>query len=151
MTSDLLIPRTADILDRALDCRASAARLMDDATVRQLDRLVANLPGARLCWALGALHIVSPSGGSYRVTRAGCDCPNGTKSHARACWHVAAFELLLDMLDTEAESADTAADPPVDILDEPYPPTPGGPEPPEWRAPWYTRATAARSLVWAGL
>jgi hypothetical protein len=129
-TSDLFIPRTADILDRVLDCRESAARLADDATARQLDRLIAKLPGARLTWQLGTLYIVSPSGGRYQVTRAGCSCPNGQKCDKRQCWHVALHELLLDMLDTEAESADIEAEAP--------------------RAVW-PRVAAARSLVWATL
>jgi hypothetical protein len=114
MTSDLFIPRLADILDRALDLRGSALRLQDDATARQLDRLVTNLPAARLRWDLGTLVVSSPSGHTYHVTRAGCDCPNGQKSTARQCWHVATFELLGDMLETAAESADIAADPPGD-------------------------------------
>lgn len=109
-TSDLPIPRLTDILDRALDARASAVRLADDGTVRQLDRLVVKLPDARLCWQLGTLHIASPSGGTYQVTRAGCSCPNGTKSAARQCWHVALHELLLDMHDTLAETADMQAE-----------------------------------------
>lgn len=107
--SDLPIPRLSDILDRACDALASAYRLQDDQTAGQLERLIANAPGARLSWQLGALCIVSPSGGSYRVTRGGCDCPNGQRSRSRACWHIALFELLQDMLETDAETADMAA------------------------------------------
>lgn len=130
MTSDLFIPRLSDILDRALDCRDSAVRLKDAAAVRQLDRLIANLPGATLCWQLGTLHIGSPSGHSYQVTRAGCSCPNGTKSHKRQCYHIALFELLLDMLDTECETRDLAALVPPDTapgedLPDDIPPNPG--------------------------
>ncbi len=107
--SDLPIPHLSDILDLALDLRGSAVRLQDTATVRQLDRLVANLPGATPCWQLGTLTVGSPSGNHYHITRAGCDCPNGQKSHARQCWHVAVFELLLDLSDTEAETRDMHA------------------------------------------
>lgn len=108
--SDLHIPRVSDILDRALDLRGSAERLADTATVRQLDRLVQKLPQARLRWDLGTLEVNSPSGHTYRVSRAGCDCPNGMRGHARQCWHVALFELLGDMLETEAETRDSEAD-----------------------------------------
>jgi hypothetical protein len=108
--SDLRIPRHTDILDRALDYRESAARLADVATVARIDRLVTNLPSTVLCWTLGTLHLTSPSGGRYQVTRAGCSCPNGTKSSARACWHLSIFEILIDLFETEAESADQAAE-----------------------------------------
>lgn len=108
--SDLHIPRVSDIIDRALDLRGSAERLQDSATVRQLDRLIAKLPDARLRWDLGTLIVASPSGHTYHVTRAGCDCLNSTRGHARQCWHVALFELLGDMLETEAETRDSEAD-----------------------------------------
>ena len=110
MTSDQLIPRTSDIVSRALDCRASAVRLKDDQAVRQIDRLIQNLPDARLCWQLGTLHIVSPSGNSYQVTRAGCSCPNGQKSHARQCWHWTLLNLLLDLFDVECDTRDMDAE-----------------------------------------
>lgn len=129
MTSDLLIPRTTAIIARALDYRDSAARIGDTAALRQIDRLIAKLPDARLCWQLGTLHIVSPSGGRYQVTRAGCDCPNGTRGHARQCWHVALFELLLDLFETACDSADMAADAPTVAL----------------------RIVAARAVCWAQL
>jgi hypothetical protein len=109
-TSDLRIPRTADILDRALDARALAVRQSDPAYVRQIDRLITKLPGARICWQLGTLHIGSPSGNGYQVTRGGCSCLNAQRCSKRACWHVACFELLLAMLETEAETADQDAD-----------------------------------------
>jgi hypothetical protein len=150
-SSDLFIPRHCDMQARIADLHASATRLQDTATAAQLARLSdALLRGARLRWDLGALMVSSPSGGTYRVTRGGCDCPNGQKCSKRACWHVAAFELLLDMLDTQAESADIAAcDPP----DEPNPlgDTEGDPEDPgEWRSVGQRQAIA-RSLVWASV
>lgn len=112
MTSDQIIPRTCDIIARALDYRESAVRMHDEPAVRQIDRVIAKLPGARLCWQLGTLHIKSPSGSTYRVSRAGCDCLNAQRCGKRACWHVATFELLLDMFDTECETADMAAETP---------------------------------------
>jgi hypothetical protein len=108
MISDMPIPRLSDILDRACDALASAYRLSDDASAGQLERLIQNAPGARLSWQLGALHIASPSGGAYRVTRSGCSCPNGLRSRSRACWHLAMFGLLEDMFETDCETADMA-------------------------------------------
>jgi len=130
MTSDIRIPRTSDIIARALDYRASAVRIDDTAVVAQIDRLIANLPSARLCWVLGTLVIDSPSGHTYHVTRGGCDCLNGQRSHKRQCWHVLARELLEDIFDTEAETADQEADAPCAV---------------------WPRVAAARSLIWARL
>jgi len=110
MQSDMLLPRLSDIIARALDIRDSAVRLADDATVRQIDRLVQKLPGANLCWQLGTLHIASPSGGRYQVSRAGCDCLNAQRCGKRQCWHVALFELLLDLFETECDTADMQAE-----------------------------------------
>ncbi len=110
MQSDMTIPRTSEIIDRSLDARQIAARQDDAATVRQIDRLITKLPEARLCWQLGTLIIDSPSGATYHITRAGCDCENGRKSHARACWHWTTFNLLLDMFETECETNDMEAD-----------------------------------------
>lgn len=111
MQSDLRIPRTSDILDRAADERERAERLNDKQAFDQFGRLIERLPGARLCWVLGTLHIGSTSGERYTVTRGGCSCLNGQRSGKRACWHVALFELLIDMLDTEAETLDQDAEP----------------------------------------
>lgn len=129
LLSDLSVPRSSDILDRALDIRSIAVHRADDATVRQLDRLIAKLPGASLCWTLGTLHIASPSGNRYQVSRAGCSCPNGTKGHARQCWHVALHELLLDMFDAACDTADMEAD----------------------ARPLAPRIVAARQMIWASL
>lgn len=130
MTSDLHIPRTTDILDRALDIRASAVRLRDDQAVRQIDRLIVKLPEARMCWVLGVLHIASPSGNTYHVTRAGCDCTNG-RFHKGECWHWTLYNMLLDIFSTDCDTADQDAD--ADALPV--------------AQPWYHRAPAA---CWAG-
>lgn len=129
MQSDLRIPRTSDILDRAADERERAERLNDKAAYDQFGRLIERLPGARLCWVLGTLHIDSTSGNTYHVTRAGCSCLNGTKSNTQACYHWALFNLLLDMLDTLAESADMDAD----------------------ERPVAPRIVACRSIIWGAL
>lgn len=93
--------------------RADLARLHDDTPgARQLDRVRMNvLNGARLCWHLGDLLIqsVNNPGNVYSVNRSGCTCPNGASGKA-ACWHVALFDLLLDMLDEEAATADMEAE-----------------------------------------
>lgn len=128
--SDLRIPRLTDIIARALDIRESAQRIGDTAATAQLDRLIERLPGARLCWQLGTLVIESTSGNTYQVTRGGCSCLNGQRCGKRACWHVALFELLLDMLDTEAETLDQDA---------------------EGFRPVAPRIVACRSLVWGVL
>ena len=120
MTSDLPIPSRAAMLARTDDWTQSAINLQDDRALDRIDRLVKAInDGAAFRWQLGALYIASPSGGCYRVTRAGCDCPNGRYSSARACWHISAFELLLDIFDTEVETNDMEAD--MLALDPPPP------------------------------
>lgn len=109
MQSDLLIPRLSQIIDRALDCRDSAVRLSDDATAQHLTTLIKRLPFARFYWALGTLHIDSPSGQHYAVTRAGCSCPNGTAGK-KECWHWHLLNVLLDMFETDCDTADALAD-----------------------------------------
>jgi len=147
--SDLPIPRTSAIVDRALDYRDSAVRLGDTAMIERIDRLVRDkLPNAQLCWALGTLIIDSPSGHRYHVTRGGCDCLNGRRCGKRQCWHLIVRELLEDLFTTEVETMDMTADTPPsgpDIPDE-YPnPTPGGPPPDRPRSAQFARA---RTLVW---
>ena len=110
MTTDILLPRATDIIARALDIRGIAVHRADDATVRQLDRLMEKLPFARMSWDLGALVVKSPSGGQYRITRAGCNCPNGQKCDRRQCWHVCLFELILDMFETACDTLDMEAE-----------------------------------------
>jgi len=110
MQTDILLPRTTDIIERALDIRSIAVHRNDEPTVRQLDRLMEKLPFARMSWDLGTLAVDSPSGGRYRITRAGCNCLNGRKSDKRQCWHVCLFELILDMFDTAVETADIEAE-----------------------------------------
>ena len=142
MTSDLHIPARAAIVDRACDLLGSAYRLQDDRTAGQLEKVIKFVHTTSLCWHLGALRILSPSGGMYSVTRAGCNCPNGTHGQ-RQCWHVALFEILLDMLDTEADTMDMQADPPGDnpLGDDEGDTTP--------RALW-ARVTTMRGAVCAG-
>lgn len=111
--SDLVIPPAAEILAVVSDSIVDARRHDDMQGVRQLDRIRANIVrGARLTWVLGDLLIqsVNNPGVVYSVNRSGCSCPNGTAGRSQ-CWHVALFDLLLDMLDRDAETADMEAEP----------------------------------------
>jgi hypothetical protein len=69
------------------------------------------LNGAALSWSLGDLLIQSANrpGAVYSVNRSGCTCPNGLKGKAQ-CWHVALYDLLLDMQEDRAAAADILAD-----------------------------------------
>lgn len=121
--SDLTIPPVADILALVKERRDLAQLHEDAAGVRQLDRVRMNLlSGARLSWHLGDLLIqsVNTPGAVYSVNRAGCSCPNGVAGRA-SCWHVALYDLLLDLAETAADTADIEAE--RDDDDEP-PPTP---------------------------
>jgi hypothetical protein len=110
--SDMTIPPTEDILNLVKE-RHDLARLHEDIPgARQLDRVRINLlNGAKLTWSLGDLLIqsVNRPGAVYSVNRTGCTCPNGLKGKAQ-CWHVALYDLLLDMLDDRAAAADILAD-----------------------------------------
>jgi len=110
--SDLLIPPTADILSTVKE-RIETARLHEDwPGVRQLDRIRQNLlNGARLQWHAGDLLIqsVNNPGQVYSTNGRGCSCPNGQKGKSE-CWHVATYDLLLEMLDDRAAAADILAD-----------------------------------------
>jgi len=109
MQSDMLIPRTSDIIARALDIRESAVRLHDEPAAEHMTTLIKRLPGARFAWQLGTLIVRSPSGNTYRVSNGGCNCLNG-QAGKRDCWHWALFGILGDVADTIAETADMEAD-----------------------------------------
>jgi hypothetical protein len=134
------IPARQSIIDRANDERADAVHAHDESTVRQLDTLIGNLhKGAKLRWAAdGALMTTScnTKGNIYRTTQHTCDCPA-----FKPCWHMRMFDLLLDMLQTEAETADQACDPPGE--DSPLGPNEGDTLP-KYR-PLGPRLAAARS------
>jgi len=116
--TDQTIPPAADILALATERRETAERHDDRPGVRQLDRLRMSIAsGARLHWVLGDLMVgsINNPGAVYAVSRAGCSCPNGLAGKA-ACWHCALYDLLIDMqeeraatADMEAERAETAA------------------------------------------
>ena len=110
--TDLTIPPAAEIMDLAAE-RAHIAHHHDDiAGATQLDRVRMNIHnGARLTWHYGDLLIqsVNHPGQVYSVSRRGCTCPNGAAGRS-TCWHVALYDLLLDLLDERATDADYAAD-----------------------------------------
>jgi hypothetical protein len=111
-TTTLGIPPLADILDLVKERHATAVQHDDYAGAGQLNRVRMNLGrGAHLAWSLGDLLIqsVNNPGQVYSVNRAGCTCPNGRAGKA-ACWHVALYDLLLDMADDRAALADLLAD-----------------------------------------
>jgi hypothetical protein len=110
--SDLAIPPAADILAVVKDRYDLAVQHDDIGGARQLDRVRANLiQGARLVWCLGDLLIqsVNHPGLVYSVNRRGCTCPNGAAGRSD-CWHVALYDLLLDMQEEAATTADMEAD-----------------------------------------
>lgn len=102
------IPSLTSIVNRALDLRSDALNQNDPAGVAHIDTMIRNLyRGAKLRWNDdGALLVASCNtiGAVYATTAHSCSC------EARGpCWHMRVFELLVDMLETEAETADMAA------------------------------------------
>jgi hypothetical protein len=110
--SDLSIPPAADVLAVVKDRLDVAAQHGDAAGVHQLNRVRMNITnGARLAWHMGDLLVqsVNTPGQVYSVSRRGCTCPNGAAGKAQ-CWHVAIFDILEDMREEDATTADMAAD-----------------------------------------
>lgn len=106
--TDLSVPSIAAILDRASEQRADALRLADLSTARQLELLLLALKGGmQMAWNYGDLLVSSAStpGTVYTVSCGQCNCPA-----RKPCKHLKLAEVLLDMLDTLAESADIEAD-----------------------------------------
>lgn len=107
--SDAPIPAASDIIARAAELRESAVRQNDSACVRQIDRLIVSVAcGARMAWDRGVLLVQSLNTPSniYRVRCGQCTC-----KATKPCWHNALYELLLDMQQTEADTADMEASP----------------------------------------
>jgi len=103
------IPSTTRIVNRALDLRGDALNQNDPATVRKIDTMIRNLYcGMKLKWDSGdgALVITScnTAGASYRVGQQSCTCPAYSY-----CNHLRLRDLLIDMAETDAETADMAA------------------------------------------
>lgn len=126
ITTDLDIPALDTILTIAQERGETAQRYGDDAGVRQLDRLRMNLlKGATLQWHRGDLLIqsVNNPGLVYRVNARGCSCPNGMAGRS-SCWHVALYDLLIDLQEQAAIDADMQADVLALQGEEPEPPRP---------------------------
>lgn len=110
--SDRALPPVADILAVAKERFDTAQQHGDYAGAAQLARLRQNLArGAHLTWQFGDLLVASVNtpGAVYTVNRRGCTCPNGQAGRS-SCWHVALYDLLLDMHQEAADEADEAAD-----------------------------------------
>lgn len=127
--SDLTIPPTANILALIKE-RYDLARLHEDYPgAGQLDRARLNIDrGARLAWSYGDLLIqsVNNPGSVYSVNRAGCTCPNGRAGRA-SCWHVCLYDLLIELQETAADTADMDAE--KAESDDPGPAGAGDPPP----------------------
>lgn len=109
--SDLAIPSATEIADAAKEQEDQAERHGDHPGAGQLVRVRLNvMQGARLAWHQGDLLIASLNtpGQVYAVNRRGCSCPNG-RARKTSCWHVALFDLLLDLRQRAADAADLAA------------------------------------------
>lgn len=106
-SSDLPIPPAADITARAVELRMSAVRQQDAPAVRQAERVIVGVAcGARMAWDLGTLLVTSLNTPEnvYRVRCGQCTC-----LARKPCWHVALCELLIELLETEAQTADHLA------------------------------------------
>lgn len=102
------IPSLTRIVNRALDWRGDAVQAHDDSTVRQIDTLIRDLyRGMKARWSIdGSLIVTSATTPSraYRVTAQSCDCPAFVP-----CKHMRLRDLLIEMAETEAETADMLA------------------------------------------
>ena len=106
--SDMAIPSATDIADAAKEQADLARQHGDHVGAGQLDRVRLNvLKGARMAWHLGELLIASLNtpGAVYCVSRRGCSCPNG-RAGKSSCWHCGLYDLLLQMRDEAADTAD---------------------------------------------
>jgi hypothetical protein len=109
--TDRCVPDAAAILDAAkerFDADQRAGNLVGAAQIVRVRQNIGN--GARLAWQLGDLLVASLNnpGQVYAVNRRGCTCPNGAAGKSQ-CWHVALYDLLLDMQQDAADAADARA------------------------------------------
>jgi hypothetical protein len=125
----LTIPAQADILARASDLRRDSQLQRDSSAVKAFNAIIASVVCDYdvLSWDGPYLTVASEShpGATHQVSGFGCSC-----EARKPCWHQRLRDLLLDMLQTEAESADMDAE-----MED---------EPPSYR-PLGMRLAAARS------
>jgi hypothetical protein len=111
-TTDLSIPSTDDILDLVKERFEAAERHGDYPGAGQLNRVRMSLSrGAHIAWCTGDLLVASVNtpGLVYSVSRRGCSCANG-RAGKSSCWHVALYDLLIEMQEERATTADMEAD-----------------------------------------
>jgi hypothetical protein len=104
----LNLPTTASILARAIELIDLAERHNDPQAHAVLGRVKTNIEhGARLRWDMYELHVTSANtpGAVYTVDCGVCDCPA-----YKPCWHIAAYEITIELLDDQAGDSDFEAD-----------------------------------------
>lgn len=120
------IPPAADILARASDLRRDAQLQRDTSAVKALNAIIASVVCDYdvLAWDGPYLTVASEStpGATHQVSGFGCSC-----EARKPCYHMRLRELLIGIMETEAETADMEAE----------------------YCPVAPRIIAARSLVWA--
>jgi hypothetical protein len=113
------IPPQAAILARASELRSDAQRAHDASTVKALDSIIVTVVChyASLEWAYQYLLVASAShaGMIHQVSAYGCTC-----EARKPCYHQRLRELLLDMFDTEVETADQDAELPLPAVVAPF-------------------------------
>lgn len=102
------IPTTTTIRARAADLIDTATRHGDTSAIAILDRVERNLAaGARLEWDLYDMTVYSANtlGAVYTVSCGFCTCPA-----RKPCWHIAAYEIAIELLDDASDDADFESD-----------------------------------------
>lgn len=110
--SDLALPPVEDVLALVKERFDTAERHGDYVGAGQLNRVrMSLLRGAHIAWHLGDLLVASVNtpGLVYSTNKRGCSCANG-RAGKSSCWHVALYDLLIDMQEERAATADMAAD-----------------------------------------
>jgi hypothetical protein len=106
--SDLSIPPALDILARAADLRRDYQRQHDASAVKALNAIIATVVCDYdvLSWDGPYLAVASESevGKAHQVSAFGCSC-----EARRPCYHMRLRELLIGLMETEAETMDMEA------------------------------------------
>jgi hypothetical protein len=110
--SDLSLPPVEDVLALVKERAATAEQHGDFPGAGQLNRVrLSLLRGAHIAWHMGDLLIASVNtpGLVYATNKRGCTCANG-RAGKSSCWHVCLYDLLIDMAEEAAFTADIEAD-----------------------------------------